>query len=82
MTELTLPLCIPTVRWGTGFLAVVPGAEGELAPVSELDLGFVFTSWVRWVAGTTFGNVLLSQDTAYPRAFVQESWDSVPGEGP
>lgn len=82
MAELTLPLCIPTVRWGTGFLAAVPGAEGGLAPLSELDVEFVFASWVRWVAGTTFDKVLLSQDTAYSRAFVQESRDSVPGEGP
>lgn len=61
---------------------MVPGAEGELALVSELHLGFVFMSWVHWGAGTTFGNVLLSQDTAYPRAFAQENRDFVPGEGP
>lgn len=28
----------------------------------ELDLGFVFASWARWVAGTTFGNLLLSPE--------------------
>lgn len=58
---------------GTGFLAVpAAGAvvHGPLerrvgsrrCPERELYFGFVFMSWVRWVAGTTFGNLLLSPE--------------------